>query len=245
MEALRLDRLLSNLGYGSRKEIMAFVQAGRVALHGNTVTKVDQRIVLADVRSGALTLDDAPVDLPAPLTIMLHKPRGYTCSHDESGALVYDLLPSRWKKRKPTLSCAGRLDKDSTGQVILTDDGDLLHRIIHPKGHAAKQYAVTVEDDLRGDEAALFATGTFVLQGDVKPLKPALWTPTGARSGQLVLHEGRFHQIRRMFATLGNQVVALHRYQTGYLPLTDLEPGEYRVLNARDVQKIWLPGGEE
>lgn len=236
---LRLDRLLSNLGYCSRKEALFLVKAGRVTLHGAIVRKADAPIALADVRSGALQLDGEAIDPPAPLTLMLHKPQGYSCSHDERGALVYDLLPERWRLRKPALSCAGRLDKDSTGQVIITDDGDLLHRIIHPKSHAAKHYAVTLERDLRGDETALFAGGDFVMKGDAKPLKPARWIPDSARTGRMVLHEGRFHQIRRMFETLGNHVTALHRYQTGGLELGSLEPGNYRLLETAELESLF------
>jgi len=114
----------------------------------------------------------------------------------------------------------------------------LLHRIIHPKRHAAKQYAVTLAWALRGDEAALFANGTFLIEHDSKPLKPAVWTPDGATSGTMILHEGRFHQIRRMFEMLNNQVVALHRFQTGELPLGSLGVGEYRVLGDEEVGRI-------
>jgi 16S rRNA pseudouridine516 synthase len=243
-QTVRLDRLLANLGYGSRREVAAFVAGGRVVLRGGRVTRADQAVSLDDVRRGALTLDDEPLDPPAPLTVMLNKPAGYVCSHDERGAIIYDLLPPRWKGRKPALSAAGRLDKESTGQVILTDDGDLLHRIIHPKSHAAKQYAVTLARDLRGDEAALFATGTFVMRGDAKPLKAASWIPDGPRGGTMILHEGRFHQIRRMFQTLGNEVIALHRYRTGALSLGDLAPGEYRFLDEDDRQEIFASAGD-
>jgi len=243
-QTVRLDRLLANLGYGSRREVAAFVAGGRVVLDGERIARVDQAVALDDVRRGALTLDDEPLDSPAPLTVMLNKPAGYVCSHDERGAIIYDLLPPRWKLRKPALSAAGRLDKESTGQVILTDDGDLLHRIIHPKSHAAKQYAVTVARDLRGDEAALFATGTFLMQGDAKPLKAALWTPNGPRGGTMTLHEGRFHQIRRMFETLGNEVVTLHRFRTGALALGDLAPGEYRFLDEQERRAIFLAAEE-
>ncbi len=155
-------------------------------------------VSLEDARSGALTFDGEKLDPPSPLVLMLNKPAGYTCSHEDKGPLVYDLLPVRWQARKPALSCAGRLDKESTGQVILTDDGDLLHRVTHPKSHATKDYTLTLEHDLRGDEAALFATGTFLITGDAKPLKPATWTPRGPRTGRMLLQEGRFHQIRRM-----------------------------------------------
>ena len=238
MSQIRLDRLLSNLGYGSRKEVAYLVKAGRVSLDGIPVKNADQSVPLTAAGAGTLTLDGAALDPLSPLTVMLHKPVGYTCSHEDKGPLVYDLLPVRWQARKPLLSCAGRLDKESTGQVILTDDGDLLHRITHPKSHASKHYAVTVQHDLKGDEAALFATGTFLMTGDTKPLKPALWTPHGPRSGHMILEEGRFHQIRRMFETLGNTVTALHRQQTGNLTLGDLKPGEYRILSAEEVQSI-------
>jgi 16S rRNA pseudouridine516 synthase len=241
MSGVRLDRLLSNLGYGSRKDAAQLARAGRVLLRGIPVDEADQAIDPADVRSGALTLDGQPLDPPAPLVVMLHKPAGYICSHEEKGLLIYDLLPARWRHRKPPLSSAGRLDKDSTGQVILTDDGALLHRMTHPKSHAAKFYAVTVADKLRGDEAQLFATGTFLLTGDAKPLKPAPWTPQSDHGGVMVLHEGRYHQIRRMFETLGNRVVTLHRFQTGALPLGDLEPGQHRILEAGDIARIFEP----
>ena len=125
MSTMRLDRLLANMGYGSRRDIAVMVRQGRVKLEGKRVFKADEAIKLADAQSGALQVNDVAVDPPSPLTVMLHKPAGYTCSHDETGALIYDLLPERWKLRKPVLSAAGRLDKDSTGQVILTDDGDL------------------------------------------------------------------------------------------------------------------------
>ncbi len=238
MSAVRLDRLLGNLGYGSRKEIGQQVKAGRVSLNGAVVKKADLSVSLEDARSGALTFDGEKLDPPSPLVVMLNKPAGYTCSHEDKGALVYDLLPVRWQARKPALSCAGRLDKESTGQVILTDDGDLLHRITHPKSHATKEYAVTLEHDLRGDEAALFATGTFLMTGDAKPLKPAMWTPDGPRTGRMLLQEGRFHQIRRMFETLGNSVVALHRDRTGNLPLGDLPAGKYRILSQEEARSI-------
>jgi len=241
MSKMRLDRLMANLGYGSRKDIARLVTDKRVTLNGTVLGDAGASITLDDVSSGALRLDGEFVDPPAPLHIMLHKPAGYSCSHDEKGALVYDLLPPRWLLRKPALSCAGRLDKESTGQVILTDDGDLLHRIISPKKHAEKRYAVTLEHALRGDETAQFSSGHFLLRDDDKPLKPAQWQPADSKSGTMVLHEGRYHQIRRMFEALGNRVITLHRFQTGSLALDPLEPGKYRQLTADDMQQIFTP----
>lgn len=238
MPTIRLDRLLSNLGYGGRKEMTMAIKNEWLEIDGARVTQPSLNIDLALVTAGRVTFDGQPLDPLFPLTIMLHKPVGYTCSHKDPAAIVYDLLPDRFANRKPALSMVGRLDKYSSGQLLLTDDGELLHRITHPKSHAPKHYRVGLRDDLRGDEAALFASGTFCMVKDENPLKPAFWTPEGSRGGTMVLHEGRYHQIRRMFETLGNEVVTLHRFQTGNLPLGDLEEGKWRSLSAEDIALI-------
>lgn len=242
-DSIRLDRLLSNLGYCSRSEAGSACRAGRVTLDEIAVRDAAQRVALAAVRAGTLCFDGAAVDPPG-LTLMLHKPAGYTCSHDEAGALIYDLLPERWRRRKPALSTAGRLDKASSGQLLLTDDGALLHRIIQPRGHAPKHYRVTIREPLRGDETALFGSGDFLLGGDPRPLRPALWKAETATRGVMILIEGRYHQIRRMFAALGNEVVALHRFQTGGLALVGLEEGRYRILNDADVAAIFTAASD-
>jgi 16S rRNA pseudouridine516 synthase len=222
-----------------RKEIAAACRAGAITLSGDLIRNADQTIPLDLVREGALALNGEAVDPPAPLTIMLNKPAGHTCSHKEAGNLVYDLLPRRWPARKPVLSNIRRHAKDSTGQLLLTDDGDLLHRIIHPRTHAPKHYRVELSDPLRGDEAARFATGAFLLEGDDKPLRSAIWRADGDRSGVMILTEGRYHQIRRMFAALGNRVTALHRFQTGGLALGDLDAGQYKILGSEELESIF------
>ncbi|PZO88081.1 MAG: 16S rRNA pseudouridine(516) synthase [Micavibrio aeruginosavorus] len=236
MPKTRIDRLLSNLGYGSRKDVTAAVKSGAFVAGGVTYKDASAQIdtnLLAEA-----TFDGEPLDPPSPLTLLLNKPRGYTCSHDEAGLLIYDLLPPRFKLRTPALSSAGRLDKDSTGLVILTDDGQLLHKIISPKKHAEKHYHVSLRDPLRGDESALFATGEFCMSKDPKPLKPAKWIPDGANSGVMILSEGRYHQIRRMFATLDNHVETLHRFQIGGLTLGDLAEGAHLRLNDTETALI-------
>lgn len=237
IKKVRLERLLANLGYGSRKGVALAIKQGAVVLNGEALS--DPSMTFDPQEIAGATFDDEPLDPISPLTVLLHKPRGYTCSSDEQGLLVYDLLPARWKNRDPLLSTAGRLDKDSTGLVLLTDDGQLLHKIISPKIHVGKQYKVTLRDVLNGDEAALFASGTFCLKNDNKPLKPAIWTPDGERRGTMVLQEGRYHQIRRMFAATGNHVEALHRFQLGALGLGDLAEGQYRILEHSDLTKIF------
>ena len=171
---------------------------------------------------------------------MLHKPLGTTCSHKESGPLIYDLLPTRWKRRDPQISSIGRLDKDTSGLLLLTDDGALLHKVISPKHHVPKRYFATLARPLRDDATALFASGSLMLEGEEKPLLPAeleVLSPTTAR---ITLHEGRYHQVRRMFAAISNHVEALHRESVGGLILpTDLKAGEYRVLTPDYIAQIF------
>jgi 16S rRNA pseudouridine516 synthase len=239
-DQVRIDRLLSSLGYCSRGEAAAACRAGRLTLAGDRLADATAQVPLAAVRAGALRLDGEPLDPPPPLTLMLHKPAGYTCSRDEAGPLIYDLLPARWRRRKPALSSIGRLDKASSGQLLITDHGALLHRITHPRTHAAKHYRVRTRLPLRGDETALFGSGEFRIGGDPKPLRPATWRAESATGGVMILTEGRYHQIRRMFAALGNEVLALHRFQTGDLALGDLEAGRWRILTAAEIET--LPG---
>ncbi|MGH1456558.1 MAG: pseudouridine synthase [Alphaproteobacteria bacterium] len=239
MKQIRLDRLLSNLGYGGRKEMTMAIKNEWLEIDGVRVKKPDLKIGLDVIADGRVTFDGKPLDPMYPFTIMLNKPVGYTCSHKDPAEIVYDLLPARFANRKPALSMVGRLDKYSSGQLLLTDDGDLLHRISHPKTHAPKHYRVTLRDDLQGDEAELFASGDFLIVNDDNPIKPADWSASAPREGVMTLHEGRYHQIRRMFETLDNEVITLHRFQTGNLPLGDLEEGRWRALDEGEIDKVF------
>ncbi len=227
---MRVDRLLANLGYGSRREVGRLLDEGRV-------TRADGTPVAArdPVEHTALRVDGEPLDPPAPLTLVLHKPLGVTCSHDDQGSLVYDLLPERFTRRNPPLSTVGRLDKDTTGLLLLTDDGALLHRLTSPKKEVWKLYEATLARPLSGGEGEVFSAGTLLLVGETKPCRPAkleVVTPTFAR---VALTEGRYHQVRRMFAAVGNEVVALHRSRLGALTLGDLAPGAWRAATAEDL----------
>lgn len=240
MKKIRADKLLANLGYGSRREVGIALKAGTFIAGGQPVTDPAQALPNDAGFLASATYRGETLDPIAPLTLLLNKPRGYTCSHDEQGKLVYDLLPERWARRNPPLSSAGRLDKDSTGLVIITDDGDFLHRVISPKHNVWKQYRVTLRDDLKGGESETFKSGTMMLNSDKVALKPAHWVADGPKSGFMSLQEGRYHQIRRMFAALGNHVEELHRFRIGNLELDKIEPGRYRVLNDDDLQKIFI-----
>jgi len=239
---LRLDRLLANLGYGARREVQQLIFAGRVKLDGEIVAQEDQRISLTPDLPERLSVSGQPLDPPPGMVVMLHKPVGVTCSHKEAGRLVYDLFPQRWLRRNPALSSVGRLDKDTSGLLLFTDDGALLHRIISPKRHVAKRYEATLARPLEGGEAAIFASGALLLEGEDKPLLPATLEPLAPNRARLTIGEGRYHQVRRMFAAVGNHVDALHRDHVGGLALpTDLAPGDHRVLTPAEVEAIFQP----
>jgi 16S rRNA pseudouridine516 synthase len=142
---MRLDRLLANLGYGSRREVQALVAAGRVAIDGVAAGRADRHVALTADLPDHVAVDGAPLDSPPPLTLVMHKPLGVVCSHREPGRSIYELLPPRWARRDPPLSTVGRLDKDTSGLLLLTDDGALLHRIISPKAAIAKRYHAVSE----------------------------------------------------------------------------------------------------
>ena len=237
---MRLDRLLANLGYGSRKEIQALARAGPIVLDGAPVMDADQRIAVTADLPSRMRVQGAPVDPPPPLTLMLHKPLGVTCSHKEVGDLVYDLLPTRWRRREPAISTVGRLDKDTSGLLLMTDDGALLHRIISPKSHVDKRYRVTLDRPMLGDEAERFASGALLLEDDPKPLAPARLQTLSTTSALLTITEGRYHQVRRMFAAVGNHVSSLHRDRVGGLELPeDLAAGQWRQMTAADVAAVF------
>lgn len=237
---VRLDRLLANLGYGSRSEVQHLVRLGVVILDRAPVTDASLRLPLTADLSTRLLINEETLDPLPGMALMLHKPVGVTCSHKEVGPLVYDLLPRRWRRREPALSTVGRLDKESSGLLLLTDDGALLHRIISPKKHVAKHYVATLARPLRGDEAERFAAGTLMLEGEDKPLAPAVMETVSPTQARLVISEGRYHQVRRMFAAVGNHVEALHRDRVGGLALpSDLEPGAYRQLSPAEIAAIF------
>jgi 16S rRNA pseudouridine516 synthase len=239
---MRIDRLLANMGYGSRRDIQHLTDTGRVTLDGQPIDDAGARIAVAPDLPTRMSVDGEPIDPPPGLILALHKPLGVTCSRKDAGRLVYDLLPPRWRAREPAISTVGRLDKDTSGLLLMTDDGALLHRIISPKSHVAKRYRVDLARALKGDETAIFGAGGLMLESDDKPLLPAQFEQLSERSGYLTLHEGRYHQARRMFAAIGNHVEALHRDQIGALRLTpDLVAGRWRLLDDADIARIFAP----
>ncbi|GAB6844216.1 16S rRNA pseudouridine516 synthase [Methylorubrum rhodinum] len=240
MKALRLDRLLANLGYGSRREIEGLARARRILRDGAPLTDASARIPLDPDLPARMTVMGEPLDPLPGLCLMLHKPLGVTCSHKEAGPLVYGLLPERWRRRDPALSTVGRLDKETSGLLLLTDDGALLHRIIAPKAKVAKRYRVSLARPLQGDEAAILSSGELMLEGEDRPLLPVEMETEDATHCSVTLHEGRYHQVRRMFAAMGNHVDALHRDRVGGLALPDdLAAGDHRILGTDEIAAIF------
>jgi 16S rRNA pseudouridine516 synthase len=235
-----VDKLLGSMGYGSRTEMARLGKAGGIVLDGVDLTDVSRRIPVTPDLPGRMAIDGQPLDPVPGLVMMLHKPLGMTCSRKEDGALVYDVLPPRWRRRDPAISTIGRLDKQTTGLLLLTDDGDLLHRVISPRRHVAKVYRATLARPLTGAEGEMFAAGGLVLEGEDKPLSPAVLEVLSPTEARLTVTEGRYHMVRRMFAAMGNHVEGLHRERVGGLVLpVDLAPGDWRLLDPAQIETIF------
>lgn len=222
----RLDQFLANLGYCSRREARAWIETGRVAVGGQAADDPGQRVSAASVR-----VDGEPLDHPDGLLLLLHKPVGLVCSHDgREGPNVYGLLPERWQRRNPPVTSVGRLDKDTSGLLLLTDRSPLVHRLTSPKHKVRKVYRAAVDRDLPAGLAELFAGGTLMLRDEARPCAPAELRVLGPREAELTLTEGRYHQVRRMFASQGCEVLTLQRVRFGPLALDGLAAGEWREL---------------
>ena len=232
---MKLVKLIANLGYGSRKDVAWMFREGRITDAQGEVLYADDKVA-----HEGIFVDGEPLDPPPGLVLMMHKPVGYTCSRKDPGRVVFDLLPPRYRMRDPALSTVGRLDRDTSGLLLFTDDGALLHRIISPRAQVSKVYEAALANDLRGDEGALFASGSMLLEAEPEPLEPAQLEVLEPRQARLAITEGRYHQVRRMFAAVGNHVEALHRASIGGLALDDgLAPGAWRMLAPEEVSRIF------
>jgi 16S rRNA pseudouridine516 synthase len=223
----RIDQLLSNLGYCSRREAKPWLEAGRVTRAGKPVRDPALRSDESELR-----VDGEPLDHPTGLLIMMNKPAGLVCSHDPAeGRRVYDLLPARWLRRNPPVASIGRLDRETTGLLLITDRSELIHRFTSPKAKLPKVYRVRLEAAVAAASQRSmierFAAGTMVLDGESEPCLPAdlIWTsPTEAVA---TVSEGKYHQVRRMFGTLGTSVADLHRERFGALCIGDIPLGQW------------------
>ncbi len=232
---MKIVKYLANLGYGSRREVTGLVNRQAVTRRDGSIVRDGDTFDDAD-----LLVDAQPLDVPPGAVIMLHKPTGLVCSARDAAPLIYEVLPRRFILRSPIMAPVGRLDRDTSGLLLITDDGKLNHRLASPRSHLPKVYDAQLATDLRGDEAAVFASGTLMLDNETTPLLPAGLDVIGPRTARVTLTEGRYHQVRRMFAASGNHVVALHRQSVGGLELGNLEAGQWRELSAAEVAALLL-----
>lgn len=233
MGRVRLDRLLAHMGFGSRKEIRALLKAGRVTVDGAVVTDPGAQV---DPRAQAVAVDGGPVRFQQHFHVLLHKPSGViTATADSRQATVMDVLPE--ELRRGDLVPVGRLDKDTEGLLLLTTDGALAHRLLAPRWHQPKQYLARVDLPLEPADQEAFARGIALQDGYVT--LPARLEITGLQEGLVTIHEGKYHQVRRMFAARGKRVVYLKRIAMGPLRLGDLPRGAARPLTAEEVAALY------
>lgn len=228
----RIDKIIASQGLYSRSDVKYLVNRKRVSVDGKVVTSASQK---ADVEKSEILLDGKPFVVKKQLYLMLHKPKGYvSATEDKEHQTVLALVPPEWKGRD--LFPAGRLDKDTTGLMILTDDGKLAHNILSPKKHVQKVYRVTLDVPVTEEMQQGFADGVALNDGMCKAAKLVI---TGEMTAEVTLQEGRYHQIKRMFGCYGAKVVELHRLAMGnlFLPV-DLPEGECRELTEMELQKL-------
>ncbi len=255
---VRLDKLLSERGLCKRSEVDRLVRSGEICSRNGSKLLAKQKVEAEEILFRGEPLD------PEKLYILMYKPQGFVCSHDDKGQLVYELLPERFTQRRPQIASVGRLDKDTTGALLFTDDGELNHRLISPKHHADKVYEVWLEKPIADWRVQSLREGDLYLEGESKPLLPAKCSlllegdseiilaeqaQTAIAQAQeadveesdhllLTLTEGRYHQVKRMFSALDNSVIKLHRVSFAGLDLKGLKVGQWRFLTDEELQAL-------
>ncbi len=233
---MRLDKFLAENSGLTRSQVAKLLRQKRITINDSVEKSGHYQVQESD----QVCLDGEPM-LPysAGHYIVLNKPAGFECSHKEENypsVLSFFDYPLAGK-----LHCAGRLDADTTGLVLLTDDGQWSHRITSPKHHCPKTYLVTLADPIEPDYEEKLASG-LMLRGEQTPTVPAVFKAISDYQGYLILTEGRYHQVKRMFGALGNKVIDLHREQVGDLALGDsLAEGEWRELTDSEIAALAQP----
>lgn len=226
---MRLDKFISH-ATGLSRELARRAIRGRLVEVNSGITK---NAALAVTETDIIVLEGERLELPRARYLMLNKPEGYVCATEDSEhATVLDLLSDI---DSSGLAIGGRLDIDTTGLVLLSDDGQWLHRVTAPRHHFPKTYLARLYQPLDQSLIDSFAAGVM-LHGESKPTKPAICRALPDNGAEIIISEGRYHQVKRMFAACNNKVLALHRKQIGAVVLDDmLEPGAYRPLNATEI----------
>jgi 16S rRNA pseudouridine516 synthase len=238
---MQLQDILYSQGFGTRRVCAGLVQHGHVAIEGVAVTDSTAEF---EPQGLHFTVDGMDWPYQAKAYVMLNKPAGTECSQKPSTyPSIYTLLPAPLRQRPQKaavqgVQAVGRLDQDTTGLLLLTDDGQFIHRMSSPKHHVPKDYEVTAKHPVDDKQLRKLLDGV-VLDDDPKPVRAAACEITGERQLRLTLTEGKYHQVKRMIAAVGNRVEGLHRSRIGRLVLpADLAPGEWRWLTAEDLAAL-------
>jgi 16S rRNA pseudouridine516 synthase len=235
---MQLQDILYSQGFGHRRVCLGLVQKGLVKVEGQPV---DDPFAEFEPTGLHFTVEGKEWEYHAKAYLMLHKPAGYECSQ-KPGAWpsIYTLFPSPLRQRPnkgltPGVQAIGRLDQDTTGLLLLSDDGSYIHRMSSPKHHVPKVYEVGTADPVDAKQLERLLSGV-VLDDDPKPVRAAACEVTGSHSLRLTLTEGKYHQVKRMIAAVGNKVVTLHRSRIGQLVIpADLQPGQWCWLDEKQL----------
>ncbi|MCR5229330.1 MAG: rRNA pseudouridine synthase [Solobacterium sp.] len=227
---MRIDKYLADAGIGTRSELKKAVRSGRVSVNGKIIKDSAMHI---DENADTVCFDDVPVVWRRYAYYMLNKPQGYISSTNDSGMTVLDLI---YENDRDLFPC-GRLDKDTEGLLLITNDGPLAHQLLSPRHHVDKEYYVKLSRDL-ADEAVKEIEEGIVIDGGEKCM-PAEVKRISSDECMLVIHQGKFHQVKRMIAAVGNEVIYLKRIRMKNLVLDEkLAPGEYRALSQQEISGL-------
>ncbi|MGA0097723.1 MAG: pseudouridine synthase [Bacilli bacterium] len=229
---MRLDKLLANAGIGSRSEVKRLIKLGLIEVNQTITFDAGLNV---DPQRDEVKVDGDPVSYQPFIYLMLNKPKGYvSATEDRTQPTVLSLIVG-YEHRD--LHLVGRLDKDTTGLILITDDGALTHHLTSPKHEVAKTYVVTLDRPIDTSLVMTFKDGFSIGEGEkVKP--STLMLQSNATDVKLTIYEGKFHQVKRMFAKFGYEVTSLHRAAVGTLTLNDLPVGEYRELTPEEVKQL-------
>lgn len=232
---MRIDKFVSEQAAISRSDAKAMIKKGQITVNGITVKSGDMKL---DPEKDSVTVGGKEINYRQFMYIMLNKPDGVVCAtRDGLSETVLELLPPDFRRKG--LFPAGRLDKDTEGFVFITDDGALAHNMLSPKKHIEKEYVVTLENPAEGHYTELFASG-MIIDGDEKCLPAQLIPTEDSHVVRLILHEGKYHQVKRMMQAAGNSVVHLKRVRMGGIDLDPkLAPGESREITEQELKKLW------
>ncbi len=234
---MRLDRFISNATGLSRAQTHKLIKAGEVTLAGEVAQSPQLNITAEQV----VTVSGETVRLPQPLYLMMHKPAGYVCAtEDGMHPIVIDLVQGDQRAQHPTdpLQIVGRLDLDTTGLLLLTTDGQWNHRVTSPRSQCRKTYRTELADPISAEQIEALKHGVL-LRGEKQPTLPCTIQVLDTHHVDISIQEGKYHQVKRMFAAVGNKVVQLHRYSIGGIVLdSDLRPGEFRPLTQAEIDSI-------